>query len=54
MLMNMKMLEFVVPIVGLWFLIFSWPFLINCKEKKSNHKNVYLSSDFKENFKLIE
>ena len=41
------------PVVGLWFLIFSWPFLINCKENNSKFKNVYLSSDFKESFKFI-
>ncbi len=41
------------PIVGIWFLIFSAPFLINCKENKFNKKE-YSLSNFLNNLKVLK
>ena len=41
------------PLVGLWFLIFSFPFLLNCKNDKSSSNRSYLFSSFLKNLKIL-
>ena len=41
------------PLVGLWFLIFSFPFLLHCKGSKLSSNRKYLFSDFLKNLKTI-
>ncbi len=41
------------PLVGLWFLIFSLPFLLHCKNNKISSNRKYLFVDFLKNLKTI-
>ena len=41
------------PIVGFWFLIFSLPFLINCKSKNIASEEKFLFSSFLKNIKIV-